>query len=68
MTAQVSDAVAVIVITVRHSPCNFKGDINRPAEKREQQYDLFKRLIPPFRPWASREDEIFQKKFALPGA
>ena len=30
-------------ITVRNSPCNFKRNVDRSAEKREQQYDLFKR-------------------------
>ena len=33
----------LFVITVRNSPCNFKGDVNCPAEKREQKHDLFKR-------------------------
>ena len=30
-------------IAVRNSPCNFKRNVDRSAEKREQQYDLFKR-------------------------
>ena len=30
-------------IAVRSSPCNFKRNVDRSAEKREQQYDLFKR-------------------------
>ena len=33
----------LFVITVRNSPCNFKGDVNCPAKKREQKHDLFKR-------------------------
>ena len=30
-------------IAVRNSPCNFERNVDRSAEKREQQYDLFKR-------------------------
>ena len=30
-------------IAVRNSPCNFKRNVDCSAEKREQQYDLFKR-------------------------
>ena len=33
----------LFVITVRNSPCNFEGDVNCPAKKREQKHDLFKR-------------------------
>ena len=33
----------LVFITVRNSPCNLKRHIDCPAEKREQQYDLFKR-------------------------
>ena len=29
-------------IAVRNSPCNFKRNVDRSAEKREQQYGLFK--------------------------
>ena len=30
-------------IAVRNSPCNFKRNVDRSAEKREQKHDLFKR-------------------------
>ena len=33
----------LFVITVRNSPCNFKRNVDRSAEKREQKHDLFKR-------------------------
>ena len=33
----------LFVITVRNSPCNFEGDVNCSAKKREQKHDLFKR-------------------------
>ena len=54
-------------IAVRNSPCNFKRNVDRSAEKREQQYDLFKRhgASPPFRPQASGGAR-FQEKSLYP--
>ena len=46
MTAQVGSmrrSFFLASIAVRNSPCNFKRNVDRSAEKREQQYDLFKR-------------------------
>ena len=46
MTVQVGSwrrSFFLAFIAVRNSPCNFKRNVDRSAEKREQQYDLFKR-------------------------
>ena len=59
----------LFVITVRNSPCNFKRNVDRSAEKREQKHDLFKRHgaspLPALK--HSGENEIFKKKSSLAG-
>ncbi len=57
----------LFIITVRNSPCNFKRNVDRSAEKREQQYDLFKRHDASPLPALKRpgRNEISKKKFAL---
>ena len=56
----------LFVVTVRNSPCDLKGNVDCPAEKREQKHDLFKRHgDPPFPPLGIRGGRDLQEKIAF---
>jgi hypothetical protein len=43
MTACLERHGRSFLFVVKNGPADLKGNVDRPAEKREQQYDLFKR-------------------------